>query len=112
MTLKTLAAACAAVCALSATAALAAEPVTVKLAAPVAQPAKLMAGSAFFNCEGDTCVANAAMSNTFSTDTCKAIAAKFGPVTAFEARRSFDQARLADCNTVASKAAASQTAAK
>jgi hypothetical protein len=112
MTFKTLAAACAAVCALSATGALAAEPITVKLSAPVAQPVKLIAGGAMFDCQGDACVAQATMSGTYATDTCKAIAAKVGQVAAFEGRRTFDNARLADCNTVAAKATSGQMAAK
>ena len=110
MTLKTLAAAAAA-CAF-ATAALAAEPITVKLAQPVAQPAKFIAGGAMFDCQGDACVAQATMSGTYATDTCKAIASKVGAVASFEGRRSFDQTRLADCNTVAAKAANGQVAAK
>ena len=107
MKLHTLAAACAAFVSLSATAALAAEPVTVKLQAPVAQPVKFIAGGAIFNCQSDTCVANATTSGTFGTETCKAIAAKVGAVANFNGRRSLDDARLAQCNT----AAASSTTA-
>ncbi|MDB5417001.1 MAG: hypothetical protein JWP50_420 [Phenylobacterium sp.] len=107
MKLHTLAAACAAFVSLSATAALAAEPVTVKLQSPVAQPVKFIAGGAIFNCEADTCVAGATTSNTFGSDTCKTVAAKVGAIAAFQGRRSLDEARLAQCNTAA---AASSTA--
>ena len=100
MKLHTLAAACAAFVSLSATAALAAEPVTVKLQSPVAQPVKFIAGGAIFACEADTCVAGATTSNTFGSDTCKAVAA-------FQGRHSLDETRLAQCNTAA---AASSTA--
>src|SRR3569832_2114028 len=101
MKLQTLAAACAAFVSLTATAALAAEPVTVKLQAPVAQPVKFIAGGAVFACEGDTCYAGATTTSTFGSDTCKAIAAKVGAVSAFEGRRSLDEAKLAQCNTAA-----------
>jgi hypothetical protein len=101
MKLHTVAAARAALVSLSATAALAAEPVTVKLQTPVAQKVKFIAGGAVFVCEADTCVAGATTSNTFGADTCKAVAAKVGPVATFEGRRSLDEARLAQCNTAA-----------
>jgi hypothetical protein len=107
MKLHTLAAACAAFVSLSATAALAAEPVTVKLQAPVAQPVKFIAGGAIFNCDGDTCVANATTSSTFGADTCKTVASKVGAVATFNGRKALDEARLAQCNTAA---AASNTA--
>ncbi|MDB5476223.1 MAG: hypothetical protein JWP49_1734 [Phenylobacterium sp.] len=101
MKLHTLAAACAAFVSLSATAALAAEPVTVKLQAPVAQPVKFIAGGAVFNCDGDTCVANATTSSTFGADTCKTVAAKVGAVSTFTGRKALDEARLAQCNIAA-----------
>lgn len=102
MKLRTLAAACAALVSLSATAAFAAEPVTAKLQAPVASPVKFIAGGAIFSCEGDTCIANAPTSQTFATATCKAVAAKAGAVAAFESRKALDDARLAECNAGAS----------
>ena len=67
MKLLTLAAACAAVVTLSAAPAFAADPVVAKLAQPVPQATKFIAGEAVFNCEGDTCVAAAPQSQTFST---------------------------------------------
>ena len=101
MKLRTFAAACAAITALSATAALAAEPVTVKLQAPVAQPVKFIAGGAVFACEGDTCFAGATTTATYSAETCKAIASKVGAVQTFAGRRSLDETKLAQCNTAA-----------
>ena len=50
MKLLTLAAACAALVTLSAAPAFASEPVTAKLAQPLAQPTKFIAGGAIFNC--------------------------------------------------------------
>lgn len=110
MKLQTLAAACAAFVSLTATAALAAEPVTVKLQAPVAQPVKFIAGGAVFSCEADTCYAGATTTATFGSETCKAIAAKVGAVSAFGGRRSLDETKLAQCNTAA--AASSSALAK
>lgn len=102
MTRLTLAAACAALATLSlSTAAFAAEPVTAKLAQPVAQPVKFIAGGAIFNCDGDACVARAATSQTFSTATCKEVAAKVGQVAAFSSNRTMDDQRLSACNTSA-----------
>ena len=98
MKLRTLAAACAALVSLSATAALAAEPVTAKLQQPLAQPTKFIAGGAIFACEADACVASVPMSQTFSTATCKAVAAKVGAVASFGGRKSLEDARLSECN--------------
>jgi hypothetical protein len=101
MKLLTLAAACAAVATLSAAPAFAAEPVVAKLAQPVSQPTKFIAGDAIFNCEGDSCVAGTPTSQTFSTSACKAIAAKVGVLVSYTAGKSMDDARLSACNSVA-----------
>jgi len=101
MKLQTLAAACAALVTLSATAAFAAEPVTAKLQQPVAEKIKIIAGGAMFICEADACVASAPGSETFSNAACKTLAAKVGPVSAFSGRKAFDEARLSQCNAVA-----------
>ena len=94
-------AACAALATLSAGAAFAGEPITAKLAAPVAEKTKFIAGGAMFNCEGDTCVALAPTSQTFATATCKTIADEVGVVASFEGRKSLDESRLAKCNAKA-----------
>ncbi|MFN3521926.1 MAG: CC_3452 family protein [Phenylobacterium sp.] len=102
MKLHSLAAACSAAFALtSANPALAAGPVTATLATPVSEKLRLIAGGAVFICETDTCVARAAAPRTFATDTCRTIARKVGPLTAFAARRPLDEARLAACNAAA-----------
>lgn len=97
-----IAAACAALATLSvSTAAFASDPVTAKLAQPVAQPVKFIAGGAVFDCADDACIAKAATSETFSTATCKQIAAKLGPVASFAGFRTMDDQRLAACNASA-----------
>ena len=94
-------AACAALVTLSAGSAFAGDTITAKLQAPVAQKVKFIAGGAMFVCEGDACVAQATTSATLGTATCKTIAGKVGPVAAFGGSKSFDDARLGDCNSVA-----------
>lgn len=113
MKLMTLAAACAAVATLSAAPAFAADAVVAKLAQPVAQPAKIIAGEAVFNCDGDTCVATAPTSLTFSSTACKAVAAKFGVIVSYTGAKAMDDARLSACNSVAvARADGSQLAKK
>ena len=96
-------AACAALVSLSAGSAFAGDAVTAKLQAPVAQNVKFIAGGAIFKCEGDTCIALAPTSSTFATDTCRTIAEKVGPVTAFTGAgvKTLAEAKLADCNAKA-----------
>jgi hypothetical protein len=101
MKLLTLAAACAAVATLSAAPAFAADPVVAKLAQPVSQATKFIAGDAIFNCQGDSCVAATPTSQTFSTSACKAIAAKVGTVVSYTAAKAMDDSRLSACNSVA-----------
>jgi len=112
MKLLTLAAACAAVATLSAAPAFASEPVTAKLAQPLAQPTKFIAGGAIFNCEADTCIAQAALSNTLSSDACKVVVGKVGPLVSFAGRKPMDETRLAACNTTAVAHAAGPQLAK
>lgn len=109
MKLRTLAAACVALASLSATAAFAADPVSAKLSSPLAEPVKFIAGGAVFQCEGDTCLARATVTDTYSTDTCKQVAAKVGPIAAFVGRRTLDDAHLAQCNASAVAAKAQPT---
>lgn len=111
-------AACAALAAasavtLAAAPAYAVEPVIAKLAQPVATATKFIAGEAVFSCAGDTCVAITPQSQTFSSSTCKALAAKFGPVTSYSWAKPMDDTRMAACNSVAvAKAAAGPALAK
>ena len=103
MKLRTLAAACAALVTVSfAGAAMADDPITVKLTQPVAAKTKLIAGGAVFFCEGDTCLAGAPSSRTYATATCKDLAKAVGPVVSFGgARRQLDEAKLGQCNAAA-----------
>ncbi|WP_293900450.1 hypothetical protein [Phenylobacterium sp.] len=94
-------AACAALVTLSAGSAFAGEPITAKLSAPVAEKVKFIAGGAIFNCEADTCVASSPTSSTFASATCKTIADKVGPVTAFGGRKGLEADKLALCNAKA-----------
>jgi hypothetical protein len=98
---QTLAAACAALFTLAAAPAFADDAVVAKLAQPLAEKTKFIAGGAMFLCEADACVANAPTSQTFSTGVCKTIAGKVGVVVSFSARRPMEEARLADCNAQA-----------
>jgi hypothetical protein len=109
MKYATLIAACAAVVFLSlAPVAFAVQPITAKLATPVASKTKLIAGGVMFVCEADACQARAATSQSYSGAACKAIAGKFGPVTSFGGVKTFDTARLDDCNTAAAARLARQ----
>lgn len=104
-------AACAALVTLSAGSALAGDPITAKLASPVAEKTKFIAGGAMFNCEADACVALAPTSQTFAASTCKAIADKVGVVASFEGRKTLDADKLAGCNAKAvAKAGGTQLA--
>ena len=94
-------AACAALATVAAGSAFAADSVTAKLASPLAQNVKFIAGGAVFKCEADACVALAPISTTFQTSTCKAIADKVGPVTAFTGAKALAEDKLADCNAKA-----------
>ena len=84
--------------------AFAAQPVTAKLASPLAEPAKPVAGSAIFDCQVDTCVAVNPVDRTTDTTGCRELARQVGKVTAFgDARHPFDAGKLAACNEWAKK---------
>jgi hypothetical protein len=113
MKLLTLAAACAALATLSAAPAFADQPVVAKLAAPIAQPVKFIAGGSVFNCQGDTCIARSPTSQTLASDSCRTIASKVGALTSFAGDKAMDEHRLAACNSVAvARAGAPQVANK
>ena len=110
MKLRTLAAACAAFTTLAvAGSALATEAVTAKLASPIAEKTKFIAGGAMFVCEGDACIAAAPTSQTFGLTACKIVADKVGPLAAFTGRKDLEAERLADCNAKAIAKAANGT---
>ena len=76
--------------------------VTATLEQSVAERTRLVAGSAVFWCEGEACVATVSNSRTFIPATCKDIASRFGPVTAFASgSKAFDAERLEACNASA-----------
>ena len=102
-------AACAALVSLTAGSALAADAITAKLSAPVAEKVKFIAGGAMFNCDGDTCVALAPTSQTFAVSTCKTIADKVGMVSAFGGAKALADDKLASCNATAVAKAGGQT---
>ena len=61
-------AACAALATLTAGQALAADAITAKLSAPVAEKTKFIAGGAMFHCEADACVALAPTSHLITAE--------------------------------------------
>jgi len=105
MKLQTLSAACAAVITLSFAggAFAAADSVIVKLATPVAEKTKFIAGGAVFICEADACVAAAPSSQTFATATCKAVVKNVGAVASFGlGGKTLDAGKIDACNVSAS----------
>ncbi len=100
MILRLLPAALSAAGALSlAFAASAAEPVTAKLAKPLANDARVIAGGAMFVCHEAACVATAPGSRTLAVSSCRDLAKVVGQVESFGgARRQLDQAKLDQCN--------------
>jgi hypothetical protein len=108
--LQTLAAACAAFSTLAvSTAAFAADPVIAKLAAPVSEKTKVIAGGSMFFCEADACVAAVPTSQTMNLATCMAIAGKVGQLVSSGGRKALEADRLADCNATAVAKAKSST---
>lgn len=95
-------AACAALATLAASQALAAQPVTAKLATPVAEKTRIIAGGALFQCEADTCVALAPGAQTFALRTCRTLAGKVGAIESFTGNTPLEADRLAACNAKAS----------
>ncbi len=112
MKLLTLAAACAALVTLSTAPAFAADSVVAKLAQPLPQAMKFIAGDAVFSCDGDTCVARTPTSTTFATSTCKVVAAKVGALVSYAGEKAMDDTRLNACNSVAVARAAGPQMAK
>jgi hypothetical protein len=105
-------AACAALSTLAAGQAFAADAITAKLAAPVPEKTKFIAGGAMFHCEADACVALAPTSQTFAVATCRAVADKVGVVESFAGRKALEGDRLATCNEKALAKAGATTLAK
>jgi len=103
MMLRTLSAALAAAGSLSLPfAAVAAEPVTAKLAQPLANDARVIAGGAMFVCKDASCVAAAPGSRTLALATCKDLAKLVGRIDSFGGeRKQLDGDKLGQCNAAA-----------
>jgi len=105
MTRPTLAA-FAALFALAAASAAAAEPVTVTLQTPLAAKVRVIAGGAAFQCEAAVCVAAQPGSRTFAAATCHDLAKAVGPITAFQVpSKALDARKLDQCNAGATSPA-------
>jgi hypothetical protein len=77
----------------------AAEPVTATLRSPVAEPMRVIAGGAAFQCQAGACVAAQPGSRTFAASTCRDLAKAVGPIAAFElAPKALDARKLEQCN--------------
>ena len=107
MILRTLSAACIAAGAFAlASAANAAEPVTAKLASPIATEARIIAGGAMFVCRDALCVATSPNSRTLAVSACRDLAKVVGPLDSFGGgRRALDDGKLGQCNAAAPAAA-------
>jgi hypothetical protein len=76
--------------------------ITAKLEAPQTGHAKLIAASAVWNCEGDTCVASIAPDDAVGVTGCKDLAKQVGRLSAYTADlRTLNATALAKCNTSA-----------
>jgi hypothetical protein len=97
-----LAAACAAFSFSLAGAAFADSQITAKLEAPQPAPVKLIAASAVWNCEADSCFAGVAPDDAIGVSGCKELAKQVGRLSsyAFDGK-SLDGKSLARCNTSA-----------
>ncbi len=86
----------------SASAALASEPVVAKLQTPVAKPMSVVAASAVFKCAADTCTGGGDYSSTASTAGCRELVVKVGAVTSYGTQtKPLPSEKLAACNTSA-----------
>jgi len=82
--------------------ALADSQITAKLEAPQSAPVKLIAASAVWNCESDSCFAGVAPDDAVGVSGCKELAKQVGRLSsyAFDGK-SLDDKSLAKCNTAA-----------
>lgn len=83
-------------------AALADSEISAKLATAQAAHLKLIAASAVWNCEGDSCYASGAPDDASGVTGCKELARQVGRLESYTFdRRSLDDKALAKCNTAA-----------
>ena len=85
--------------------------ITAKLEAPQSGHAKLIAASAVWNCEADTCFAAMAPDDAVGVSGCKELARQVGRLSTYTFdRRSLDDKSLAKCNTAAKASVPTTTA--
>jgi hypothetical protein len=97
-----LAAACAVLSLSVAGAALADSQINATLATPQSARVKLIAASAVWDCEADSCVAGLAPDDAIGVSGCKELAKQVGRLTAYAFDgKALDEKALAKCNTAA-----------
>ena len=97
-----LATACAVLSFSFAGAALADSQISAKLETPQSTHLKLIAASAVWNCEADSCFAGIAPDDAVGVSGCKELAKQVGRLTSYTFdRKSLDDKALAKCNTAA-----------
>ncbi len=85
--------------------------ISAKLATPQSAPEKLIAASAVWTCEADSCVAGVAPDDALGVSGCKELAKQVGRLTAYTFdNKSLDDKSLARCNTSAKASAPMATA--
>jgi hypothetical protein len=85
--------------------------ISAKLASPQSSPQNLVAASAVWNCEADSCVAGGAPDDALGVSGCKELAKQVGRLTAYSFdNKSLDDKALARCNTSAKASAPMATA--
>jgi hypothetical protein len=73
-----------------------------KLLAPLAKPVTVMAGEAFWTCQGSNCVAEPASEQILTVSACKAVAKAAGPISAYGVdRRALPANLMVKCNAAA-----------
>lgn len=81
-----------------ASAAHAAEPIVARLEAALAEPIRIVAGGAVFECEQTRCVARSRTSQTLSVNTCKQLAKRVGVIAEFgDSRDKLQPEKLTAC---------------
>ena len=76
--------------------------ITAKLAAPQSAPVKLIAASAVWNCEADSCFAGLAPDDAIGVSGCKELARQVGRLSSYTFDgKPLDQKSLDRCNTAA-----------
>jgi len=86
--------------------------VTATLDTPQAAHAKIIAGSALWDCDGATCVANGQPEDTAGLGACRDLARKVGRISAYAGdRKPLDDGALTKCNKSAAATAPVTTAA-